>query len=224
MKNDEIKNFNIQENYIELTQFEPSDLIINNQPDCFIEDEDKVFLNPPNDNENKNSHSNSMKTNATYGEIDQNVNEVFSFGNENININFNNINNINNKKEMTKESMDILNNFIQKEKNIMNLHNNNINLNINLNYEINIKNIKNNLININDRLCQYFKRPYMRKNLKKSNGVFDIKNIYNCKNIEEDEKIQFDKKNIEELKDYDSKTNDSIEDEDNLIDNRKKFK
>jgi hypothetical protein len=64
----------------------------------------------------------------------------------------------------------------------------------------------------------------MRKNLKKSNGVFDIKNIYNCKNIEEDEKIQFDKKNIEELKDYDSKTNDSIENEDNLIDNRKKFK
>ena len=207
MKNNEF-NFNTPENYFEVNQHESSDLIIKNQPDCFVEDDDRIFVNIQNENENKKSHSDSMKTNATYGELDQNENEVFSFSckyEPKI------------KKEMTKESEEVLNNFIQKEKNI--IPTNNKNINMNLNYEINIKDIKYNLLNINEKIYTYFKRPYMRKNIKKSKNIFDIKNIF-----DEDEKIKFDEKNIEDLKDDDTKTNnESFEDEYNLLD-KKKFK
>ena len=59
----------------------------------------------------------------------------------------------------------------------------------------------------------------MRKNYKKSKNIFDIKKLF-----DEDEKIKFDEKNIEDLKDDDTKTNnDSFEDECNLLD-KKKFK
>ena len=218
MKNNEII-FDNQDNYFELNQNETSEYIIKNQPDCFIEDEDKVFINlpPANDPENKKSHSSSLKTNATYdGDFVQNENEFFSFNGNN------NYIQINQDKEMSKESMDILSNFIQKEKNILSIKNNNIN--INLNYENNnIKDIKVNLANINEKIYTYFKKPYMRKNLKKSNkNIFDIKNF--CDNIEEDEKInekiKFEKN---ELKNDDSKTNDSVEEESDLFD-KKKFK
>ena len=218
MKNNEII-FDNQDNYFELNQNETSEYIIKNQPDCFIEDEDKVFINlpPANDPENKKSHSSSLKTNATYdGDFVQNENEFFSFNGNN------NYIQINQDKEMSKESMDILSNFIQKEKNILSIKNNNIN--INLNYENNnIKDIKVNLANINEKIYTYFKKPYMRKNLKKSNkNILDIKNF--CDNIEEDEKInekiKFEKN---ELKNDDSKTNDSVEEESDLFD-KKKFK
>ena len=90
---------------------------------------------------------------------------------------------------------------------------------MNLNYENSIKDIKYNMININEKLYTYFKRPYMRKNFKKSKNIFDIKNMF-----DEDEKIKFDEKNIEEFKDDDTKTNnDSFEEECNLLD-KKKFK
>ena len=207
MKNNEC-NFVIHENYFKLNQDESPDIIIKNQPDCFIEEDDVVFANIPNVNENKKSHSSSIKTNATYGELDQNENEVFSFScNKQQNI----------KKELTKESAEILNNFIQKENNltIMNVKN----INMNVNYEINIKDIKYNLANINEKIYTYFKRPYMRKNIKKSKNIFDIKNIF-----DEDEKIKIKEKNIEDLKDDDTKTNnESFEDEYNLLD-KKKFK
>ena len=122
---------------------------------------------------------------------------------------------------MSKESSEILSNFIQKEKNIKTIKNNNIS--INLNYENNIKDIKCNLVNINEKIYTYFKKPYMRRNLKKNNkNIFDIKNF-----IEEDEKIKekikFDEKGLNELKDDDSKTNDSVEDEVDSFD-KKKFK
>ena len=182
MKNNEII-FDNQDNYFELNQNETSEYIIKNQPDCFLEDDDKVFINlqPGNETENKKSHSSSLKTNATYdGDFVQNENEFFSFNGNN------NYNQIKQDKEMSKESMDILNNFIQKEKNIVSIKNNNIN--INLNYENNnIKDIKYNLTNINEKIYTYFKKPYMRKNLKKSNkNILDIKNFYDCNNIEED--------------------------------------
>ena len=214
MKNNEI-SFDNRENYFELNQNEASEYKINNQPDCFIEDDDKVFINIQNgnENENKKSHSSSLKTNATYdGDFVPNENEFFSFG---VDAQFKK------NKEMSKESSEILSNFIQKEKNIKTIKNNNIS--INLNYENNIKDIKCNLVNINEKIYTYFKKPYMRRNLKKNNkNIFDIKNF-----IEEDEKIKekikFDEKGINELKDDDSKTNDSVEDEVDLFD-KKKFK
>jgi hypothetical protein len=207
MKNNEC-NFVIHENYFKLNQDESPDIIIKNQPDCFIEEDDVVFANIPNVNENKKSHSSSIKTNATYGELDQNENEVFSFScNKQQNI----------KKELTKESAEILNNFIQKENNLTSMNIKNINMNVN--YEINIKDIKYNLANINEKIYTYFKRPYMRKNIKKSKNIFDIKNIF-----DEDEKIKIKEKNFEDLKDDDTKTNnESFEDEYNLLD-KKKFK
>jgi hypothetical protein len=207
MKNYE-NNFPIYDNYFQINQYESPDLIIKNQPDNFIEDEDIVFIAGQNENTNKKSNSSSIKTNATYGEMDQNENEVFSFS-------FKKEANI--KKELTKESEEILSNFIQRENNLVTLNNKKINMN--LNYENSIKDIKYNMININEKLYTYFKRPYMRKNFKKSKNIFDIKNMF-----DEDEKIKFDEKNIEEFKDDDTKTNnDSFEEECNLLD-KKKFK
>ena len=207
MKNYE-NNFLKSDNYFPINQYESPDLIINNQPDNFVEEEDIVFIAGQNEDTNKKSHSCSIKTNATYGEMEQNENEVFSFS-------FNKEAKI--KKELTKESEEILNNFIQKENNLIMLNNKKINMN--LNYENSIKDIKCNLVNINEKIYTYFKRPYMRKNYKKSKNIFDIKNMF-----DEDEKIKFDEKNIEEFKDDDTKTNnDSFEDECNLLD-KKKFK
>ena len=207
MKNYE-NNFLKSDNYFLINQYESPDLIINNQPDNFVEEEDIVFIAGQNEDTNKKSHSCSIKTNATYGEMEQNENEVFSFS-------FNKEAKI--KKELTKESEEILNNFIQKENNLILLNNKKINMN--LNYENSIKDIKCNLVNINEKIYTYFKRPYMRKNYKKSKNIFDIKKLF-----DEDEKIKFDEKNIEDLKDDDTKTNnDSFEDECNLLD-KKKFK
>ena len=207
MKNYE-NNFLKSDNYFPMNQYESPDLIINNQPDNFVEEEDIVFIAGQNEDTNKKSHSCSIKTNATYGEMEQNENEVFSFS-------FNKEAKI--KKELTKESEEILNNFIQKENNLILLNNKKINMN--LNYENSIKDIKCNLVNINEKIYTYFKRPYMRKNYKKSKNIFDIKKLF-----DEDEKIKFDEKNIEDLKDDDTKTNnDSFEDECNLLD-KKKFK
>ena len=217
MKNNEI-NFDNRDDYFELNQNETSEYIIKNQPDCFIEDDDKVFINIQNENENENkkSHSSSLKTNATYdGDMVQNENEFFSFNNNN------NIQ-INHDREMSKESIDILSNFIQKEKNIISIKNNNTSLNIN--YENNnIKDIKYNLANINEKIYTYFKKPYMRKNMKKSNkNILDIKHLFDTEEDEKiNEKMKFEEKNG--LKDDDSKTNDSIEEECDLFD-KKKFK
>ena len=217
MKNNEI-NFDNRDDYFELNQNETSEYIIKNQPDCFIEDDDKVFINIQNENENENkkSHSSSLKTNATYdGDMVQNENEFFSFNNNN------NIQ-INHDREMSKESIDILSNFIQKEKNIISIKNNNTSLNIN--YENNnIKDIKYNLANINEKIYTYFKKPYMRKNMKKSNkNILDIKHLFDTEEDEKiNEKMKFEEKNG--LKDDDSKSNDSIEEECDLFD-KKKFK
>jgi len=217
MKNNEI-NFDNRDDYFELNQNEASGYIIKNQPDCFIEDDDKVFINIQNENENENkkSHSSSLKTNATYdGDMVQNENEFFSFNNNN------NIQ-INHDREMSKESIDILSNFIQKEKNIISIKNNNTSLNIN--YENNnIKDIKYNLANINEKIYTYFKKPYMRKNMKKSNkNILDIKHLFDTEEDEKiNEKMKFEEKNG--IKDDDSKTNDSIEEECDLFD-KKKFK
>jgi hypothetical protein len=219
-------------------------LIINKQQEHFFDD-GEVFFNLQNqesnlhnslDLQNNNkSHGSSIKTNATFGEITQkgsNNVSFFSFNdeqNQNINI-------IQKKKELTKESIDVLNNFISKEKekltffniNSINTMNNNNNNNNNIieNNLINligtntIKDIKSNLFAIENKISVYFKKPYMRKNVIKNKKSI-MKNYYEEQN-EEDEKITFDDIKMKELKDDDSKTNnDSFEDM-NTISEKKK--
>ena len=193
-KNDE------KENYFQLSQFDSS--IIKNQPDNFLEDDEPIYINNQDENihnNSKKSHGSSIRTNATVGEVDCKENEIFSFFSNNDKNKEKYI--IEEKKEMSKESIDILNNFISKEKNLICV-NNNIN-NIIIKNEYNLKNIKENLVNINDKINNYFKKPYMRKNIKKNNKNFLNKNILY---EEEDEKIKYDEK------DDDIKTNnDSFE-------------
>ena len=196
----------------------------NNQPENFIEDSKLLFniqnqdintnMNNSLDLPNKNkSHGSSIKTNATIGEISQKGNEDFSFFSFN-NEQTNNFNIIQKKKELTKESIEILNNFISKEKLIIS-NINNINETQN-SYAGNtsIKDIKNNLFAIDNKLSIYFKKPYMRRNIKKKKDI--IKNYYEGVQ-EEDEKIKFDDIKMEDLKDDDSKTNNDSIDEMNTV-------
>ena len=184
-------------NYFEINQFESSD--IKNQPECFIDDDDPVFINNQIENihnNTKKSHGSSIKTNATVAEDEYKENEIFSFfldNNKNEEKFF-----LEEKKEMSKESIDILSNFILKEKNLIS-----VNKNINIKNDNIMKDCKSYLLNINDKIHTYFKKPYMRKNIKKNNNKnFLSKNIYEP----EDEKIKFDEK------DDDIKTNnDSFE-------------
>lgn len=191
------------------------DIIPKKESTNFLEDEELIF-NTQNENinqninisthleNNKNSHSSSVKTNATVGEISQKQNEDFSFFSLN-NYENQNINIIEKKKELTKESIEMLNNIINKEKlilsniNILNGENNVTNY-------ISIKDIKNNIFTLDTKLCAYFKRPYMRKNIKNKKNIIFKK--YDDEQ-DEDEKIQFDKDDIKmnDIKDDDSKTN-----------------
>lgn len=199
--------------------------LIEDIPVNFIEDEELIFniqnenknidtntsLNLPNINNNK-SHGSSIKTNVTYGENSKKGNEDFSFFSLN-NYQNQNINIPEKKKELSKESIEILNNFITKEKLVIsNINVNNINNDQNIfkNNNISIKDIKNNLFNIESKLCVYFKKPSMRKNIKIKKKIV-IKNKFDEEEEVEDEdkKIKFDENNIkmEDIKDDDSKTN-----------------
>ena len=227
--------------------FFPQDdnLLINKQPENFFEDEE-AFLNIQNleqninvnqninlnssfnlPNNNKKCHDSSIKTNATFGEISQEKKDnfsFFSFNNPNQNINI-----FEKKKELTKESIEILTNFINKE----NLITSNINININENNNINgckvnivnnlyIKDIKNFVFNMENKLPIYFKKPYMRKNIKAKKSL--IKKKFE-EDKDEDEKINLDEKNskMEDIKDDDSKTNNDSFEEINTAFDKKKF-
>ena len=191
---------------------------IKKQPDNFLEGEELIFnIQNQNNNEylntslnipkNNKSHGSSIKTNATFGEVSQKGNEDFSFGSLN-NCQNQNLNIIEKNQELTKESIEILSNFILKEKvvisNINIMHNDEKNICKN---NLCIKDIKNNLISLENKLSVYFKKPYMRKNIKNKKNI--IKNKYE----DEDEKIKFDEDDIKmkDIKDDDSKTNDSCE-------------
>ena len=213
---------------------------IKEEPVNFIEDEDYIFniqnenknieinnyLNLPNSDNNK-SHGSSIKTNATFGENSKKGNEDFSFFSLN-NYQNQNINIPEKKKDLTKESIEILNNFILKEKLVIsNINANNINngQNIFKNSNIYVKDIKNGLFNIENKLNAYFKKPYMRKNIKIKKNIV-IKNKFDEEEQVEDEdkKIKFDENDIkmEDIKDDDSKTNnDSCEEINTDYDKRK---
>ena len=221
--------------------FFPQDdnLIINKQPDNFFEDED-AFLNIQNleqnininqntnlnpsfhlANNNKQRHDSSIKTNATIGEISQKEKDNFSF----FSFNNQNINCFERKKELTKESIEMLKNFINKENLIIsniNINNNINNGKVNFVNNIYIKDIKDFLFNMDNKLSIYFKKPYMRKNIKAKKSI--IKNKFD-EDKDEDEKINLDEKNskMEDIKDDDSKTNNDSFEEINTAFDKKKY-
>ena len=216
-------------------QDELGKIYIRQQPDNFFEDDEEVIFNIQNTNNNidysLNNPNNkksecSIKTNVTFGEINLKEDQEFSFFSLNNDQN-NNFNKNEKQKELTKDSIDILSNFISLEKlvisNVNNVSEDRV-VGIQNNYvnNISIKDIKYNLFGLDNKISAYFKKPFMRKNVKRNKSV--IKNIFDEEQQDEDEKIKFDEKDLkmEDIKDDDSKTNnDSIEEGFNIYDKKK---
>ena len=210
-------------------------IYIRQQPDNFFEDDEEVIFNIQNtnnnidyslNNPNNKKSEGSIKTNVTFGEINLKEDQEFSFFSLNNDQN-NNFNKNEKQKELTKDSIDILSNFISLEKlvisNVNNVSEDRV-VGIQNNYvnNISIKDIKYNLFGLDNKISAYFKKPYMRKNVKRNKSV--IKNIFDEEQQDEDEKIKFDEKDLkmEDIKDDDSKTNnDSIEEGFNIYDKKK---
>ena len=216
-------------------QDELGKIYIRQQPENFFDDDEEVIFNIQNTNNNIDYSLNnlnnkksegSIKTNVTFGEINLKEDQEFSFFSLNNDQN-NNFNKNEKKKELTKDSIDILNNFISLEKLVIS-NVNNVNeervVEIQNNYinNIGIKDIKYNLFGLDNKISVYFKKPYMRKNVKRNKSI--IKNIFDEEQQDEDEKIKFDEKDLkmEDIKDDDSKTNnDSIEEGCGIFDKKK---
>ena len=216
-------------------QDELGKIYIRQQPENFFEDDEEVIFNIQNannnidyslNNPNNKKSEGSIKTNVTFGEINLKEDQEFSFFSLNNDQN-NNFNKNEKKKELTKDSIDILKNFISLEK-LMISNVNNVNedkvvgIQNNFANNISIKDIKYNLFGVDNKVSAYFKKPYMRKNVKRNKSV--IKNIFDEEQQDEDEKIKFDEKDLkmEDIKDDDSKTNnDSIEETCNFFDKKK---
>lgn len=210
-------------------------IYIRQQPENFFEEDEEVIFNIQNannnidyslNNPNNKKSEGSIKTNVTFGEINLKEDQEFSFFSLNNDQN-NNFNKNEKKKELTKDSIDILKNFISLEK-LMISNVNNVNedkvvgIQTNFANNISIKDIKYNLFGVDNKVSAYFKKPYMRKNVKRNKSI--IKNIFDEEQQDEDEKIKFDEKDLkmEDIKDDDSKTNnDSIEETCNFFDKKK---
>ena len=178
---------------------------VNGNSNLFKDEDDEILLNPihfinkfESQNDNKNSNINTLtqqmpldiqnnknnmsinstlNTNAALDESSQNINFNLSF------ISFNNDKN-QEKKELTQQSIEALTEIISKEK--MLVENNNI---IEEDKKLlKIKELKNNLEKIDEILFKYFKRPYMRKNIK---IIKKVENDDDSKE-EEEKKIDFD--------------------------------
>lgn len=216
-------------------QDELGKIYIRQQPENFFEEDEEVIFNIQNtnnnidyslNNPNNKKSEGSIKTNVTFGEINLKEDQEFSFFSLNNDQN-NNFNKNEKKKELTKDSIDILKNFISLEK-LMISNVNNVNedkvvgIQTNFANNISIKDIKYNLFGVDNKVSAYFKKPYMRKNVKRNKSI--IKNIFDEEQQDEDEKIKFDEKDLkmEDIKDDDSKTNnDSIEETCNFFDKKK---
>ena len=138
-------------------------------------------------NNNQNIFNISNNTYATCDANSQLEIEKISF----ISLKNNEPNNINKNKDMTKESIEILKNFISIEKYMISNNDNKSILDEN-NYINNIKKIKSNLFFLDNKITDFFKKPYMRKNLQKLNNINrDTSNIgkikYNKENIKLEE-------------------------------------
>ena len=138
-------------------------------------------------NNNQNIFNISNNTYATCDANSQLEIEKISF----ISLKNNEPNNINKNKDMTKESIEILKNFISIEKYMIS-NNDNKSISDENNYINNIKKIKSNLFFLDNKITDFFKKPYMRKNLQKLNNINrDTSNIgkikYNKENIKLEE-------------------------------------
>lgn len=169
----------------------------------FDEDDDDILLNPilyinqfetnknnnintnifQNENilesQNKNNHNSANSTLNTNAALDENSNEI------NYNISFFSFNrNQKNeeKKEMTQKSIDILSEFIEKEKKILENKNNISEIEDKKTKILKIKELKNNYEKLELSLKGYFKKPFMRKNY-----IF-MKNFENKFDFDEEEK------------------------------------
>ena len=131
-------------------------------------------------NKNNMSINSTLNTNAALDESSQNINLNLSF------ISFNNEEKNKEKKKLTQQSIEVLTEFISKEK--IAVENNNI---IEEDQKLlKIKELKNNLEKIDEILFKYFKRPYMRKNIEKIKIIKKIENDDDSKE-EEEKKIDF---------------------------------
>ena len=216
-------------------QDELGKIYIRQQPENFLEDDEEVIFNIQNannnidyslNNPNNKKSEGSIKTNVTFGEINLKEDQEFSFFS--LNNDQNNKSNRNEKKkELTKDSIDILNNFISLEKLVIsNVNNVNeervVEIQNNFVNNIGIKDIKYNLFGLDNKISVYFKKPYMRKNVKRNKSI--IKNIFDEEQQDEDEKIKFDEKDLKmkDIKDDDSKTNnESVEESCGIFDKKK---
>ena len=213
-------------------QDELGKIYIRQQPENFFEDDEEVIFNIQNANNNIDYSLNnkksegSIKTNVTFGEINLKEDQEFSFFSLNNDQNNKSIRN-EKKKELTKDSIDILNSFISLEKlvisNVNNVNEERVVENqSNFINNIGIKDIKYNLFGLDNKISVYFKKPYMRKNVKRNKSI--IKNIFDEEQQDEDEKIKFDEKDLKmkDIKDDDSKTNnESVEEGCGIFDKKK---
>ena len=153
-------------------QDELGKIYIRQQPEDFFDDDEEVIFNIQNTNNNIDYSLNnlnnkksegSIKTNVTFGEINLKEDQEFSFFSLNNDQN-NNFNKNEKKKELTKDSIDILNNFISLEKLVISNENNvnedkDVGIQNNFVNNISIKDIKYNLFGLENKISVYFKKP-----------------------------------------------------------------
>ena len=181
----EIDFFNDNENSDEKYK-----LLRNGEESWFNDSGDKNNSNNLIDFFSNKRVNNTPNSNNTTIHLNNSNNEDFNlcfFPNKNKDEN----NNLNNKK-LSKESIEILNNFISKE--LLITSGDKTNLNSNNKIFNNIKEIKNNLKNVENEMNTFFERPFMRKNANKLSKVGKA-------SINEEEKNQYyEKKGVEIIK------------------------
>ena len=181
-----------------------------NQNNIFEDGLDDIILNPVYYiNQYESNKDNNIKTNCEAHnsiEIPENkkhislnstfnTNNALDEGSQNINFNFsffsfngNQNQQIDQKKEMSQKSIDILSEFISKEKKIVDKKNNFIEIEEDKKIKLlKIKELKNNFEKLEQYLNSFFKKPFMRKNYEKKNFFEKFEN--NCD--EEEKKINF---------------------------------
>lgn len=197
---------------------------VKNNPQIFADEDDDILLNPiyyinqfENTNNNRNintdvspqqksieipsnknhiSKNSTLNTNAALDESSQNINYNLSF------FSFNNEQKKDEKKELTQKSIEILTEFINKEKKF--IENKTINNNIIEKEDkkikiLKLKELKNNFEKLDSSMCLYFKRPYMRKNYNKK--IFEKpKSNDEQEDDEEEKKISISDEIYEEKK------------------------
>ena len=179
-----------------------------NQNNLFGDDIDDILLNPVYYlNQYESNQNNNINTNCAVRdsiEIPENkkhislnstfnTNNALDEGSQNINFNFsffsfNGNQQIEQKKEMSQKSIDILSEFISKEKKIV--ENNFIEIEEDKKLKLlKIKELKNNFEKLEQSLNIFFKKPFMRKNYEKKKFFEKFEN--NCD--EEEKKISISK-------------------------------